>query len=646
MNSEDILKNKTLKLFNKLRQQGLLLTIDDYGLVLQALEVGFGGGFDGQDHEALAKLCCTLWVKSEEEQKIFNPIFEEVLSDSEHTNNSQASYKIWNDSKINLLFHLSSYGLLTVIILSILGSIFAIIRGIEIPNIILSIPIQEPPSQLNITFQKIEQLGTTIPEQPTPGVIIPTTKSPNKSTPAPTTTSTHTILSTEFFSQLGLTKEQAEKIGCTQERINQIAQTLKLIKKLELSQTQLQQYNLNLEPVSDKKSYEIRISQDRGILQKINTTPEKVRQQGLDPGQIKRLNITDEQIEKVGTIPTLARERGLKPPQAENLTLEGSQVLKLGYTEEELQRLQVNLYNVEKLGDFLNRVRKDNYQPDSVLSPSGIPLEMVKKFRFTKKQKEILNIDSLPPNNNQVTGGIITIKDINRRNPEIERISLFFLIVVSLIIKLIMSRFVKPIIPETLVHDTHQEPPLFPDVPTLTGNIDKKNQEIKVTGDISIDKLLPITQRQMQQSLRRLCRRVREGVADELDVKATVNEIAVKGILSNLVLKASRVNRAELILLIDREGSMIPFHIASNHLVEIALHSSGFSKNKVKVYYFHNYPNKSELYLNHTNKNDKILLNEIINNIHPHYTSVLIFSDSGAARKKEKNPLMLRDERN
>lgn len=201
-----------------------------------------------------------------------------------------------------------------------------------------------------------------------------------------------------------------------------------------------------------------------------------------------------------------------------------------------------------------------------------------------------------------------------------------------------MSRFVKPIIPETLVHDTHQEPPLFPDVPTLTGNIDKKNQEIKVTGDISIDKLLPITQRQMQQSLRRLCRRVREGVADELDVKATVNEIAVKGILSNLVLKASRVNRAELILLIDREGSMIPFHIASNHLVEIALHSSGFSKNKVKVYYFHNYPNKSELYLNHTNKNDKILLNEIINNIHPHYTSVLIFSDSGAARKKEKKP--------
>ncbi|MBD2773592.1 hypothetical protein [Iningainema tapete] len=64
-----------LDLFTQLREAGLPLGIDEYRLVLRALQQGFGT----TDQEALADLCRTLWVKSKDDEHLFNYHFEQVI---------------------------------------------------------------------------------------------------------------------------------------------------------------------------------------------------------------------------------------------------------------------------------------------------------------------------------------------------------------------------------------------------------------------------------------------------------------------------------------------------------------------------------------------------------------------------------------
>lgn len=77
---------------------------------------------------------------------------------------------------------------------------------------------------------------------------------------------------------------------------------------------------------------------------------------------------------------------------------------------------------------------------------------------------------------------------------------------------------------------------------------------------------LPVTQRQMKQMWRHLRRLTKEGIATELDIEATVNQIGRYGMMLEPVLSPARVNRTELLLLIDQDGSMVPFHSLSVRL--------------------------------------------------------------------------------
>ncbi|MBD2592835.1 hypothetical protein H6G74_00635 [Nostoc spongiaeforme FACHB-130] len=65
-----------LELFTRLREAGLPLGIDEYHLVLKALQAGFGTA----DEEALAEMCCILWVKSSDEEHLFKYHFEQVMT--------------------------------------------------------------------------------------------------------------------------------------------------------------------------------------------------------------------------------------------------------------------------------------------------------------------------------------------------------------------------------------------------------------------------------------------------------------------------------------------------------------------------------------------------------------------------------------
>lgn len=138
----------------------------------------------------------------------------------------------------------------------------------------------------------------------------------------------------------------------------------------------------------------------------------------------------------------------------------------------------------------------------------------------------------------------------------------------------------------------------------------------------------PVTPRQMKQSWRSLRRLVREGKPEELDLDATIAKISREGILSEPILQPRRINRADLILLVDQQGSMVPFHLFSRQLVETA--QRGGKLRQADVYYFHNCPG-SYVFEQPTLFNRKSLI-DIWKSL-DNRAVVLIVSDAGAARE-------------
>ncbi len=139
---------------------------------------------------------------------------------------------------------------------------------------------------------------------------------------------------------------------------------------------------------------------------------------------------------------------------------------------------------------------------------------------------------------------------------------------------------------------------------------------------------LPVTHRQMKQGWRYLRQFTREGTPSELDMEATIQQVAQQGFLLNPVLVPPRVNRIELLLLIDQDGSMVPFHHLSQGLAGTASRGGRFSR--VRMYYFHNCPDEylyRDPYHLEAEPIDDCLLN-----LPKARTVCLIFSDAGAAR--------------
>jgi uncharacterized protein len=139
---------------------------------------------------------------------------------------------------------------------------------------------------------------------------------------------------------------------------------------------------------------------------------------------------------------------------------------------------------------------------------------------------------------------------------------------------------------------------------------------------------LPVTQRQMKQNWRYLRRFVREGVPTELDINATIDQLGRYGILLEPVLVPRRVNRTELLLFIDQDGSMVPFHSLSRRLVETA--QRGGRLGKAGVYYFSNCP--VEYIYRDLHYQEAEPMKDAFAQLRKDRTVVLIFSDAGAAR--------------
>ena len=139
---------------------------------------------------------------------------------------------------------------------------------------------------------------------------------------------------------------------------------------------------------------------------------------------------------------------------------------------------------------------------------------------------------------------------------------------------------------------------------------------------------IPVTHRQMKQGWRHLRYLIREGVPTELDLEATIEQVGGQGFLVKPIFKPRRINKTELLLLIDQDGSMVPFHHLSKSLIETA--SRGGRFNLVMVYYYHNCPDEY-LYKDPYHL-EAVPIDDCLSQLPKTRVVCLIFSDAGAAR--------------
>jgi hypothetical protein len=101
----------------------------------------------------------------------------------------------------------------------------------------------------------------------------------------------------------------------------------------------------------------------------------------------------------------------------------------------------------------------------------------------------------------------------------------------------------------------------------------------------------PISRRFMAYAWRQLRRPALDGPEDVLDVQATVARASRLGFFLAPVYRRREHNHAHLVLLLDQDGSMVPFHRFGRDLVETARYESTLQQ--VDVLYFHNVPAES-----------------------------------------------------
>ncbi len=137
------------------------------------------------------------------------------------------------------------------------------------------------------------------------------------------------------------------------------------------------------------------------------------------------------------------------------------------------------------------------------------------------------------------------------------------------------------------------------------------------------DEYFTLTRAQLTKGWRFLRKSSRTGKETELDIPATVNRFCQENI-AELVYRPLRENQVELLLLIDRGNSMIPFSLIAERLIETA---KGIFKS-LRVFYFRNSP-RNALFAD-PELLEKYSLETILTQLHSTRTQVVIFSDGGA----------------
>ncbi|ERN41721.1 hypothetical protein KR51_00015670 [Rubidibacter lacunae KORDI 51-2] len=143
----------------------------------------------------------------------------------------------------------------------------------------------------------------------------------------------------------------------------------------------------------------------------------------------------------------------------------------------------------------------------------------------------------------------------------------------------------------------------------------------------------PISHRDMLYAWRYLRRMVPGGPVDVLDVSATVERTAREGFFLAPVYHQRDRNEAGLILFVDQNGSMMPFHRYTRDLVDTAKNGGVLHSEQVAAFYFQNVP--GDYVYADRNLMQPVALERVLEQC-DRDTSMLIVSDAGAARGYRK----------
>lgn len=135
--------------------------------------------------------------------------------------------------------------------------------------------------------------------------------------------------------------------------------------------------------------------------------------------------------------------------------------------------------------------------------------------------------------------------------------------------------------------------------------------------------------RQMRQIWRQIRYLQRAPSGGDIDLEATVLKVGERGFFSEPEYSYGRGNRAEIVFLIDRDGSMTTFHETCDQLVSTA--SSGSYIEDVEAFYFKNWPTKflyKDLFCQ-----DYVLPETALSSRKSRYSFLIVISDAGALRK-------------
>lgn len=136
----------------------------------------------------------------------------------------------------------------------------------------------------------------------------------------------------------------------------------------------------------------------------------------------------------------------------------------------------------------------------------------------------------------------------------------------------------------------------------------------------------PLSRRSMTNNWRYLRHPIADGPEDVLDIQTTVKQFSLQGFFLAPTYQRRIRNNAHILLFIDQQGSMEPFHRFTRDLVE-TLYESNISQ--IEVYYFHN-TITPYVYLD-SYMTKAVELKQILEGCSSN-SSVLIVSDAGAAR--------------
>ncbi len=160
-----------------------------------------------------------------------------------------------------------------------------------------------------------------------------------------------------------------------------------------------------------------------------------------------------------------------------------------------------------------------------------------------------------------------------------------------------------------------------------TGGESRHKSALQIAGernfkDFREDKVLDIRQFQMAfRRLRQYSSRV-EGVETELNVDKTVDETCDNAGMLKIVYDKPRKNTVKVLLLIDSDGSMLPYSRLCNRLFQAVSKSNHFKD--LKTYYFHNCIYDNLYNTPYCKRGDWVDTNWVLNNLDSEYKVIFV----------------------